>query len=240
MVGRKYDTGAAMRSAQDAAGGVEQATQPSEMQRVAGSLHEQHGDRIAAGSQRAGVSSAATAAVVLTETSQLRGVSDDRMAVRFEPYEFFSRTGNWLVATHRDQQAEHDVFAQARGIDGEAAHESLRMGVAQLSGQEFAAAGYESAEQMYTKLQSGHDAQIDGLVDVICSDASLQSAMSAQDWHAVAELRAGPGFGALGYDDALAAYADAYKRASFGVGGGDDDDEKPAKPKKPAKKRKKP
>jgi hypothetical protein len=237
MVGRKYETGSTMRSAGNAPEQSEARQHMSELDRGALDLQTQHGERLEAGSARANVSAAATAAVILTETSQLRGASGDRVPVRFEPYEFFRRTGQWLVATHRDQAAEHQVFETAKGIDAGAAHESLRMGVAQLSGQEAEAAGYDSAAAMYAGLQSGHEAQIDGLLAVIQSNGDLQSAMAAEDWRGVAELRAGPGYGALGYDDALAAYSDAYGRASASYGGGDDDDDKPKKPRKTAKKR---
>lgn len=235
MVGRKYETGATMRATGAAKGQSEAREYASELDRGAADLHQQHGERIEAGSARAGVPAASTAAVVLTETSQLRGASGDRVPVRFEPYEFFTRTGQWLVATHLDQDAEQRVFEQAKGIDPTAAHESLRMGVAQLSGQEAEAAGFDSAASMYVALQSGHEAQIDGLLSVIQNSSDLQTAMVSSDWRAVAELRAGPGYGALGYDDALNAYANAYSRASASYGGGDDDDDKPKKPTKPKK-----
>ena len=237
MLGRRYETGQALRGRGSASQETAAQQPASEMDRVAGALHERHGEQIQDGSAKVGVPAEATAAIVLTETSQLRGVSDDRVPVRFEPYEFFRRTGKWLVATHRDQDAEHQVFDQAKALDPAAAHESLRMGVAQLSGQEAAAAGHESAAAMYAAMHDGEQAQIDGLLSVVGHDESLRSAMGEGDWRAVAELRAGPGYGALGYDDALAAYAGAYKRATVGYGGGDDgDDDKPKKKKKSRKK----
>jgi len=233
-VGRTYETGAALRSTGSGRGDVDQHAGIDELDRSAEGLHARHGALLKAGSERAGVPAEATAAVVLTETSQLRGVADDRVPVRFEPYEFFRETGRWLVATHRDQDAEYHVLDEARAIDPAAAHRALRVGVAQVSGREAAAAGFETAEAMLAGMQSDEQAQIDGFLAVVSAQGELRDAMSSSDWSAVAELRAGPGFGALGYDDALAAHADAYRRAAEkGYGGGDDgDDDKPKKPRK--------
>ena len=240
LLGRRYETGAALRSTGAGTSDAQSQDTGSELERVVDTLHEEHGEALVTGSEMVGVPAEATAAIVLTETSQMRGVSEDLVAVRFEPYEFFRRTGKWLVATHRDQAAEHRVFSEAKAIDVTAAHESLRMGVAQLSGQEAQAAGYETSIDMYAGMQSGEEAQIEGLISVIGNNEPLQSAMSSGDWRSVAELRAGPGYGALGYDDALAAYADAYRRASVSHGGGDDDeDDKPKRPKSKSKRNKK-
>ncbi|GEM_PF-3297357 len=239
MVGRRYETGAAMRSPDGGQAGQASTGPASEFEQVAGALHEKHGEQLAVGSEKAGVPAEATAAVVLTESSQLRGVSEDRMAVRFEPYEFFRQTGRWLVATHRDQDAEYQVLAEARQIDPAAAHAATRMGLAQVSGAEADTAGYDNATAMFAGMNQGESAQIDGFLQVVSQHAELQEAMNASDWTAVAELRAGPGYGALGYDDALAAHSSAYKAISRGYGGGDDgDDDKPKKPRKSTKTRK--
>lgn len=238
LSGHSYAAGSTLSSP---AGGAQQAgagTALDELDQSALGLHTRHGEQLAAGSVGAGVPEEAAAAIVLTETSQLRGVVGDRVPLRFEPYEFFRETGRWLVATHMDQDAEYSVLEQARGIDSGAAHRALRVGVAQVSGREAEAAGHADAEAMLAAMQGDERAQIDGLLAVVAADSDLQSAMCGKQWATVAQLRAGPGFGALGYDDALAAYAEAYQRAAQkGYGGGDDDDGKPKKPRKAAKRK---
>lgn len=232
LLGRRYATGAALRAPEGGAGVSAPAGEVrDDLTTRAENLHQTHGPQIEAGAARTGVSADAAAAVMLTETGGLPGVSDDRLSIRFEPYAFYQQTGRWLVATHKDQDAEHSVFEQARQIDPAAAHVAVRAGLGQVSGAEAEAAGYESAEQMLAAMQGSPQAQIDGLFNVIAADADLHQALGAADWQRVAELRAGPGYGALGYDDALAAFASAYRQVSGkGYGGGDDDDDKPKRP----------
>ena len=196
---------------------------------AANALRERHGERISAGAARVGVPAEAAAAVVLAETANLPGLQEERLPIRFEPYAFYQRTGSWLVATHKDQIAEYRVFEEARSLAPEAAHESLRMGVAQLSGTEAETAGFESPRQMFEAMGSSESAQIDGMFHLIANDQDLRGAMEQANWQRVAELRAGPGYGALGYDDALAVNAEAYVRVLNrpAHGGGDDDDDKP-------------
>ena len=237
LVGRRYETGAAMRSPRTGDPGQEADPQAvrSSLETAASELHERHGERISEGAAQVGVPEEAAAAVVLAETANMTGLRDEQLAIRFEPYAFYQRTGNWLVATHKDQAAEYQVFEQARSASPDAAHESLRMGVAQLSGSEAVAAGFESARQMFDAMGNSETAQIDGMFNLIANDRELRGAMEQADWQRVAELRAGPGYGALGYDDALAANADAYARALGRPAHGDDDDED-----KPKRKRSRP
>ena len=81
---------------------------------------------------------------------------------------------------------------------------------------------------MVAALRGDETAQLTALATLISQDDTLASAMCRGDWPQVAELRAGPGYGALGYDEALAAYATAYAAvttsASVAYGGGDDED----------------
>ncbi len=228
MVGRRYQTGATLRSANapESAGAVEE-TQSDALDSAAEDLFVHYGEQLGEASERAGVPAEVAAAIVLTETSTMKGATADRLPIRFEPYKFFERTGDWLVATHKDQQAEYEVFRQARGVDADAAHQSLRMGMAQLSGDEAQAAGYDSAEQMYTSMEASPQVQLDGLFQVITADADLSDAMVAREWQQIAELRAGPGYGALGFEQALETYASAYTQAANrGHGGDDDEDER--------------
>ena len=194
------------------------------------SLRGLHGAQITQRSGETGVAAEHAAALILTESALATTGGTDATTVRFEPYAFFQQTGRWLVATHKDQAAEHRAFEQARAIDPVAAHCALRMGLAQLAGSEAAAAGYDSALSMWQAMQGNPAAQIDGLFSVIAANSDLRGALAAENWREVAVMRAGSGYAALGYDDALAANATTYRKVSASeVHGGDDDDGKPKK-----------
>ena len=212
----------------------------SALHEASAKLHGEHGAQIAAGAARVGIAEHAAAAVLLAETQFAATSTDDRMPIRFEPYAFFQQTGRWLVATHKDQAAEYRAFQEAKGIDATAAHTSVRMGVAQLSGTEAQSAGFETAEQMMSTLQADPAAQVESFFQVVATNDELRGALASEDWRSVATLRAGPGYGALGYDDALAASAAAWRSVTATVkpgvgGGGDDDPDTPKKPRKPRK-----
>lgn len=239
LAGRRYGTGAALQAPPGSPDAPPPPAAPrsatSSLHEACGRLHAQHGDRLQFGSEQVGVPTAAAAAVILAETQFAPAPVDDRMPIRFEPYAFFQQTGRWLVATHKDQAAEYRAFYEAQSIDPAAAHTSIRMGVAQISGAEAGAAGFDSAEAMLQALQTDPAAQVTSLFQIIAADDGLRTALAEQDWRQVASLRAGPGFGALGFDEALAASAEAWRKVEAG-GGGDDDDS----PKKPTVKRKRP
>lgn len=232
-----YAGGKALTSARDPASerSAELAAQPlSNLHQQAGDLHMRHGAQLGASAGKLGVAESALAAVVLAERQYLpRPVAalGDKMPVRFEPYEFFTRTGHWLIATHKDQAAEYQSFADAKNRDDTAAHLALRMGICQVSGTEAEAAGFATPQTMHDTLQTGEAAQISAFAALVAGHDPLRGALAEADWTAVAQLRAGPGYAALGYDHALAAAATAYGAVSGNFGGGDDDDQ-PKKRKK--------
>jgi hypothetical protein len=189
-------------------------------------LHAQSSVQLAEAAQQLQVQPSALAAVVLAEGQYLpRDVPGlaQTLPIRFEPYVFFEQTGRWLAATHRDQAAEYRVFEQARSLDDHAAHRALRMGVAQVSGQEAERAGYQTPQEMRSAMVADSRAQLGAWLTVAAADTTLHQALQQQDWQQVALLRAGQGYGALGYDQALQA-ADAAWRQAVQAGGGDDDD----------------
>ena len=226
LAGRRYGTGTALHSPGKPAPLTPPPPHTTAFEEGALALDRVHGERIRSGSAQVGVPPESTAAVLLAESHLVAPRTDDRMPIRFEPWRFYQQTGRWLVATHKDQGAEYRAFAEARTIDPAAAHACLRMGMAQLSGAEAQAAGFGDAPSMLAALEHDPAAQIEGLVAVVGADADLRTAMAAGDWRTVASMRAGPGFGAIGYDDALAAWAEAWRRLERAPkrGGGDDDD----------------
>ncbi len=222
--GHSYAAGAAIR-ANHHAGQGDAGTVVSEIDTRASELSTRHGGLIGQQADQAGVPTHSIAAVVLAETSLLNTgtQSADGTLLRFEPYTFFERTGTWLVATHKDQAAEYAAFEQAKAVDEDAALHSVRVGVGQLQGDEARAAGFDGPAEMMDAMRGDEVAQIQALSRVVAQDGNLSGALSSEDWAAVALMRAGPAYGALGYDQALASYASAYQRAT-GYGGDDDDD----------------
>lgn len=226
--GHRYAGAAAARSpTPGTATPTAAAANQSELSVQAQALQSGMGAQIAAGAQAAGVPQEGLAAILLAERQYLPKAGPaaaDALPIRFEPYVFFQQTGRWLAATHRDQAAEQRVFEQACALDPSAAHASLRMGLAQISGAESAGAGFGSAEEMRQSFQGDPVAQVAALVHLAGQEGPLQQALAGSNWPQVALLRAGPGYGALGYDQALSAAAEAYKSV-VKPGGGDDEDE---------------
>lgn len=228
LAGHSYATGQALQTMRQQPGQAElDLPAVSSLTHAASELHAQHGQALAQGALRAKVPEAGLAAIVLAETHLLPAKLDERLPVRFEPYPFWLATGKWLVDSHKDQGAEYRALAEAQQIDPQAAWQATRMGVGQVSGTEAKSAGYASAEAMHAALTADPAAQIRALAEVVAASAPLTDALAAEDWRTVAALRAGPAAGALGYEDALAAFASSYKPfaagSQAGVGGGDDD-----------------
>ncbi len=223
LAGHSYAAGQALQSLQTGRTPVVRAQpEPSSLQRDAAALHAQHGPGLAQAALQACVPVTALAAVVLAEQHLLPPVVDARMPVRFEPYEFWLATGQWLVDSHKDQAAEYRALQDAQAVDPLAALQATRMGLAQVRGAEAQAAGYASAVEMHADLDADPGAQVRALGALVAADAALGDALRAEDWRTVAGLRAGPAAGALGYDDALAAFAASYQ--AFASGGDDDAD----------------
>lgn len=225
LVGHRYATGRALTG--DGSG----ATAPSGREHradlhtaSAAALAARHGPALAAAAAQAGVPAQSLAAVLLAEAAMRREPLDGAAAgatpLRFEPYVFWQRTGHWIVATHRDQAAEATAFAAASQVDADAARLSVRAGLAQIAGSEATAAGFADAAAMLASFGADEASQIDALARVTAADPALQAGMQRQDWDAVAALRAGPAWLALGYHDALALGAAAWAARH----GGDDDD----------------
>jgi hypothetical protein len=237
--GGGYAAGQALTSAREGAAAGPQAQRGGDnLLAAAAALAEHHGEALAQAASSAGIPVAAAAAVVLTELHGLElgldagadgAAAGALMPIRFEPYRFWQATGHWLVNSHLDQATEQEAFDEARGLDADAAHDALRMGLGQVAGTEATAAGFADAAAMYTALRDSPAAQLEALTRVIAADDAVVQAACDGAWDELAAARAGPAFAALGYDDALAAFSDAWQRATdavpAGIKPGDDDDD---------------
>ncbi len=227
LAGHSYAAGQTLQSLQTTVPEPQLRPEPGSLHRAAAALHGLHGGVLVHAARHADVPVAGLAAIVLAEQHFLPPRTDDRMPLRFEPYPFWLATGRWLVDSHKDQAAEYQALREAQEVDPVAALEATRMGVAQVSGGQAQAAGYTSAAAMHEALAADAGAQVRALGALAAADAALGDALRSENWRTVASLRAGPAAGALGYDDALAAFSSSYK--PFALGGGDDDGEAPRK-----------
>lgn len=65
---------------------------------------------------------------------------------------------------------QNTALEYALQIDSKAAYEAISMGVGQIMGENYAAAGYDSAEEMYNQMSEGYSQQIEGMLKYIKSN----------------------------------------------------------------------
>ncbi len=123
------------------------------------------------------------AAVILVESGG-SGFVNGRLKIRFENHYFLNRTNGytdlftyywkdhkfrksideeWKPVHTNKQSSEYAAFNFAKSLNEEAAYESISMGMGQIMGAHFRAAGYNSAKKMYEDFSRGHEQQIKGM-----------------------------------------------------------------------------
>ena len=128
-------------------------------------------------------------AVIAVESGGSGFGPDGKVLIRFEPHVFLSkltdsrqreqfdelfeigdpawdgskhkvRIGDKWNSWHGDQSLEYKVWLIARGLNDDAAFQSISMGLCQLMGFHYTKLGYGSPQEMYSAFQSGEDEQI--------------------------------------------------------------------------------
>lgn len=123
------------------------------------------------------------AAVILVESSG-SGFVDGKLKIRFENHYFLKRTSEykdlftydwrshkyrtstkeeWKTVHTGKQSSEYTAFNFAKSLKEEAAYQSISMGMGQIMGGNYKAAGYKSAKAMYEDFSKGHEQQIKGM-----------------------------------------------------------------------------
>jgi hypothetical protein len=140
---------------------------------------------------------AAAVGVLCVESSGRGMADTGRMIIRFENHVFWDRWGKahpdafrrhytfdaakrwtghkyragpadpWKALHGVGQAAEWEAFTLARGLDAEAAYESISMGAAQIMGFNHAAIGYDSAEEMFARFSADERYHVLGLFDFV-------------------------------------------------------------------------
>ncbi|WP_372999464.1 N-acetylmuramidase domain-containing protein, partial [Lutispora sp.] len=147
---------------------------------------EKYGDIIDEMANELGVDPDLLAAVILVESSG-SGFVDDNLKIRFENHIFVGKAGHSDLITHGSpkwtghqwrsstkekwqkvhtgkQSGEYAAFEFALSIDEDAAYESISMGMGQIMGFNYKAAGYNSAKEMYEDFNKGNEQQLKGMI----------------------------------------------------------------------------
>ena len=157
---------------------------------------------------RLAIPEAAAAAVISIESGGKGFGSDGKLLIRFEPATFKKYTDKSVSDSHKNQAAEYAAFAQAAGIDEDAAYKSISMGAGQIMGFNAKRIGYPSAKAQFAAFSSSLQAQLIGMFEFIRTDAKLIKAARSGDWTTFAIHYNGSG--QKGYDQKLAAATSLY------------------------------
>jgi hypothetical protein len=152
--------------------------------------------------------------VLEVETKGFGYLADRRPAILFERHIFHKLTNGDF-----DQQApeisssmpggylggagEYDRLLAAVALDRHAALSSASWGIGQIMGENFAAAGFHSVEDMVAAMVQSEDLQLAAMARFVCS-AGLSKPLAAHDWAAFARGYNGPSFAKNQYDILLA------------------------------------
>lgn len=160
-----------------------------------------------------GVDSNILGGLILTEASG-SGFKGGNLKVRLEPSYFNYFTGDkysdlfmededgiqkyresvdqpWKPI-HESQESERAAFEVVKRLDPAAAYKSISMGLGQIMGENYEAAGYKSAEEMYEDFSKGHWQQIEGTGRFIRNTGVIHQAMQRGNLRKVAEHYNGP------------------------------------------------
>lgn len=103
-----------------------------------------------------------------------------------------SSADTWKPIHTGNQKDEWEVFSFARGINPDAAHNSISVGSAQIMGFNHKRVGFPSAEAMLTAFQSS-EMQVIGFINYFLSDPTLMEAVDQKDFREIARKYNGSG-----------------------------------------------
>lgn len=103
------------------------------------------------------------------------------------------------------QIGEWEAFNKAFSINDKAALLSTSIGLYQIMGFNYKAAGYGSVNDMWDDFKKGEYQQVQGGINFIKNNVGLLKALIRKDWPTVAELYNGPNYETNHYDTKLAA-----------------------------------
>lgn len=162
-------------------------------------------------------------ALLAVETSCCGYLPDRRPQLLYERHIFHRLTGGRFddgdisdpVSGGYGAKGSHqyDRLAEAVYKDREAALQSASWGLAQIMGENFAAAGFANVEEMMAAMMRSEDEQLAALASFLTA-MNLHTALQAHDWTTFARRYNGPNFVINRYDVRLNA---EYRKYSSGV-----------------------
>jgi len=157
--------------------------------------------------------------VLAVETSGCGYLADRRPQILYERHIFHRLTqGQFDDGDISDPSAggygargahQYERLAQAIADDRTAALQSASWGIGQIMGQNFAAVGFRSVEEMVAAMSQSEDQQLAAMGNFLVS-TKLRSALQAHDWATFARGYNGPNFAINRYDIKLNAEFQKY------------------------------
>ena len=184
---------------------------------------------------------ASAVAVLAVESGGAAFGADGRLVIRLKNHQFWKRwgrvnqqlfdshfqfdpakgwtnhrfnDGNGWVACHANQAREWEVLTFARGLDENAALESISMGGPQIMGFNAAEIGYRSAVEMFAAFESDPTAHVLGLFDFIRgagTTSPMLDALRSERWEQFASRYNGQG-NASHYGGLIASHVEAFRK----------------------------
>jgi hypothetical protein len=160
-------------------------------------------------------------AVISVETSGCGFLSDRRPKILFERHVFSRLTGGQFDAVAPDVSQptpggygaggahQYDRLAAAIQLDRDAALQSASWGLGQIMGENFAAAGFQQAEDMVTGMCGSEDNQLAAMAAFIRSKG-MDKQLGSHDWAGFASGYNGPNYTENDYDGKLQQFYDQY------------------------------
>lgn len=213
------------------------------LERSMANIHNQYGDYLAQKAAELKIDVEDAAAFLKVESGgQGFSQQTGRMIIRFENHKFYALWGkqhgeqflqhfqfnpnkHWtghlfradskaeFTPVHSSQQQEWTVFEFARGLNENAALQSISMGVAQILGSNYGVVGYSSPKEMFDDMSTSLTGQVDGLFRFIArvKKGVIIKALQQKDYTTAARYYNGKGKEAA-YGEALSSASDAYVR----------------------------
>lgn len=156
-------------------------------------------------------------AVCAVESTGSGFLADGRAKILFESHQFHRLTGGrydsgypnlstptWVRNYGAPGPHQYDRLEAAAALDHDAAFESCSIGLFQIMGFNYTAAGYSSIDAFWAAQQNSEHDQLDAFAG-ICLSNGWSKFLAAHDWTGFARHYNGPGFKANDYNSKLAA-----------------------------------
>lgn len=137
--------------------------------------------------------------LLIVESSGVGFNKDGSLKLRFEEEKFYDRTGVLIDNDHSGQAEEKRAYEQAKQIDRDAANLSTSWGLAQIMGNEYERAGYDSVDKMIGEFRIGEFYHVKAMLSFCKSKPKLWAAFSKRgllaidDCNVIAYYYNGPG-----------------------------------------------